>query len=99
MAKFPRRLDPSRTAALRKAFEAEVARRFAALRKAVRKLIVDDDVFGLKPDAKIAFNIERQAWRFRTDDMKHSGFNKWFQNQVDADVLSVDTMGDRNGET
>lgn len=45
----PLRIDPTRTGGLRKQLMAAVRKRFATLRFAVHKLIVDEDVFGLKP--------------------------------------------------
>lgn len=41
------RTDPTRTAMLRRQFLADVARRFAALRKAIWDLVVTEDAFGL----------------------------------------------------
>lgn len=48
----PLRLDPSRTGAIRKAFVKELAKRFAKLKLALRKLIVDEDALGLKEAPK-----------------------------------------------
>lgn len=47
VASNPLRMDPSRTAGLRRAYSAELTRRFARLKAAVRKLVLDEDVFGL----------------------------------------------------
>lgn len=45
----PLRHDPSRTAGERRAFRAEIGRRFLALRRAIKKLVVDEDAFGIEP--------------------------------------------------
>ncbi len=44
----PLRLDPTRTATLRRKFEEELARRFARLKRAVHDLVVVEDAFGLR---------------------------------------------------
>jgi len=51
----PLRLDPTRTTTLRKAFLADMRRRFRALRRANRELVDTGDVFGIRADA----NAER----------------------------------------
>jgi len=48
----PLRIDPSRTGKLRREFETDLAKRFTELRRRLRKLIVDDDAFGLKDGPK-----------------------------------------------
>lgn len=50
----PLRVDPTRTTMLRKAFMADMARRFRALRGAVWELVYTEDAFGLRADAKAA---------------------------------------------
>ena len=91
--KNPQKLDPTRTTTLRRAFIAEMNKRFRALRGALRKLIETDDVFGLKPSTTATINAEVGAWKFLTDDQKLGKFQSWFQTQVDANILSVDAMG------
>lgn len=68
----------------------------------VRELVGDLDVFGLDDREPMTFNvlvsnqlnIDRQAWRFLTNDQKLTEFNKWFQKQIDEDILQVDFQGD-----
>jgi SPP1 gp7 family putative phage head morphogenesis protein len=81
--------DPTRTTMLRKKFVGEMNKRFRALRGAVNKLVVTDDVFGLKLSTPFTTNIEAQAWRFRTDSQKLNSFNSWFKGQVDEGILTV----------
>ena len=45
---------------------------------------------GRTTSSTITANIDRQAWRFRTDDEKLTAFNRWFAGQVKDGVLSVD---------
>ena len=81
--------DPTRTTTLRKKFMGDMNRRFKKVAKATRELIVTDDVFGLKPPVPLSFNVEAQAWRFRTDPDKLTSFNNWFKEQIDQDILTV----------
>src|SRR5262245_28999102 len=45
----PLRGDPTQTRGIRRAFAADLARRFEWLKRELVKLIVTEDVFGLKP--------------------------------------------------
>jgi len=75
----------------------EMRRRFATVRVAMRKAIVDLDVFGLEERKPLSFHAEepeREAFRFLTNPEKIEAFKKWFQRQVDAEILSVDWKGD-----
>lgn len=47
----PLKLDPTRSATLRRKFTAEIARRLNLLKRRVRKLVAEDDVFGMRDDA------------------------------------------------
>lgn len=89
----PLRADPTRTAGLRRAFLAEVNRRFAALRKAIRVLVVEEDAFGLKQRGPLKFNAEPRRWQFLTSDKKLGAFNTWLDQQVQAGVLTVTPAG------
>lgn len=56
----PIRADPSRTALLRRKFIADLRRRMNRLSKSIRKLVVDEDIFGLNEptgDPKKIFNV------------------------------------------
>ena len=52
--KNPLKADPSRTTLLRRAFEADMHRRFNALRRAISNLIITEDVFGIRADMETA---------------------------------------------
>ena len=95
MAKNPLKSDPSRTLTVRKHFVADMTRRFKNINKAVHKLLVEDDAFGLGVSlSPFQVNIEKQVWRFRTDTEKVDSFRRWLQDQIDQDVLSVNAAGD-----
>ena len=50
--KVPTRLDPTRTATLRRRLLGEMRKRFRALRGAITRLVVEEDAFGLTADYK-----------------------------------------------
>ena len=92
----PTKLDPSRTGFIRKRFELDVTRRFIAIRKAIRKLIVDEDAFGLKrknalkeldPWAnntkELSNQVENTRWRFRSTSQKVEEFQRWLATQIE----------------
>lgn len=89
------RQDPSRTATLRRRFMSDMKRRFAALKKAINELLVDDDALGLVESGPFTFNkqVAPQAWRFRTDAQKLDSFHSWFDGQVKSGVLTTDAAG------
>jgi len=65
----------------------------AALKAAIRELLIDLDVFGLRARPKVLRlqrNVEAEAWRFATDDQKIIRFREWLQGRIDAGLLSVD---------
>lgn len=100
MALPPNKLDPSRTAALRRAFSAEALRRLRAVKKAVWELIVTQDVLGLLHSPPgVPFGVvsaspvaNAQEWRFLTDDKKLQTFQKWLEKLVDDKVLTTDAV-------
>ena len=93
--------DPTRTTTLRARYMGEMGRRFAAVRALAVKAITVLDVFGLKDPKSFSFNEapvihglpEREAFRFLAKDEKVKAFNRWFQDQVDAEILQVDHLG------
>lgn len=81
----PNRRDPSQTTALRQRFIRDMNRRFAALARAIRELVVAEDAFGLKaPTTNTRF-------AFLRDPAKVEAFRRWLQQQVDAGVLQIDS--------
>ena len=89
------KVDPSRTTTLRRKCVREMHRRFAAVASAVRQLIVDEDVFGLNPRTDPLSQLNSitdnaPAFRFTTDANKVKEFRKWLQQQIDANILSVE---------
>ena len=85
--------DPTRTTLLRRQFMADMRRRFAKIRRAVKKLMLEDDVFGLKIEKPLRLLEAYQAWRFKSDSAKVTSFHRWLQQQVDAELLGTDVAG------
>ena len=81
------RVDPTRTATLRRAFEQDMGRRFRELRGIVRKALVNDDVFGLKVYAMRSPGYK--AFDFPRSADKVEAFMEWFNEQVEAGILTL----------
>ena len=90
----PLKRDPSRTTMLRKKYMADMERRFAAVSRAIQELIVKDDALGLVTSEPLTFQqqVPRQAYRFLTDANKVKSYRKWLQQQIDANILTVDAV-------
>jgi len=87
--------DPSRTTVLRSKFVGQMNKRFRAVKGAINELVIDDDAFGLKEPVTfnpMVGNVERQAWRFQTNEDKIKSFQRWLQEQVDGKILTIDTQ-------
>lgn len=101
------RTDPTRTRTIVRAFSADINRRYREVAKAVKEAVVKQDVFGLKTDTlfptnvayekieyKFSINVGWQEFRFSTDAQKIGKFREWFQDQVDAKILSTTANGE-----
>jgi SPP1 gp7 family putative phage head morphogenesis protein len=97
-----KRLDPTRTTSLRRAFMADMLRRIKELKKSIITVIVDLDMFGLMETPNpLQFNakkivlkssklaITRRQYEFKTNPEKLEAFKVWMQGQVDAGILEV----------
>lgn len=87
------RKDPTRTTLLRRRFVADMTRRFKKVNRAIQKLVVQEDVFGLIDKQPLMLQSittlqGRQAWRFLSDGKKVTSYRKWLQEQVDAAILT-----------
>ena len=84
----PLQVDPTRTTMLRRQFEADVARRYTALKRNIRRLLIDEDELGLKPRFPAnPFIANAQSWAYLPDDEKVKRFRAWLQQQVDQDIV------------
>lgn len=90
MATNPLKIDPTRTTLLRRAFRAEMRRRFRRLKKLVVDFIAKNDTLGLGPRPTFKLNVdEPRKYEFLTDDAKLTTFNAWFKEQIDANLLTL----------
>lgn len=82
---------------LQRQFERDIKRRMVMIRRAIVKLVVELDVFGLIPVNVFAFNVhfpQRQAWRFQTDTQKLGSFRTWLASSLDEELLTVTAVGE-----
>lgn len=87
-----RRQDPTQTTMVRWAFEREVNRRFAELRRLVQAAVVDNDVLGLasSPGPRVHVEIPRPgAFAFSRTDRKISSFMEWLRLAAQDNILDV----------
>ncbi len=83
----PVRMDPTRTTMIRRAFEAEIKRRFKKLIAAVWKFLDEEDELGLKIFTT-RITLHQRDFQFRTDAGKLQAFNDWVKQQIEANVIS-----------
>lgn len=92
-----RRVDPTQTTTLRRAYERDLVRRFKELRRAIIIAIVADDVFGLLPkDAAQPLKVKTFARRprkgefaFERSDAKVGSFMDWITAAEYEGILEV----------
>lgn len=92
------RKDPTRTTSIRVAFEQEVNRRFAELRKIITRAIVGLDVMGLTPPPAVApsevFRTNRDPrvgqFDFPRDAQKVDAFMQWIRGETWRVILGVE---------
>lgn len=89
-----KRVDPTRTGLLRRKFLAEMNRKFAWLMREIRKLLIEDDAFGLKERIpSLVIHASPGQYAFTTNPRKLEAFHKWLQEQIDAGILKVSGKG------
>jgi len=89
----PLRRDPTKTTMIRNSFIADVYRRFNSIKTVIWEFVVTDDAFGLNTAKPIQLQqVPKQAYRFLTDANKVKAYRKWLQQQIDAKILSVDSV-------
>lgn len=85
---------------VRKRLTLELRRRFARLRGAIVKLLVHDDVFGLKrriAGMRTMNAIPEREWQFRTSSEQVAAFQDWLRERY-GQYLSVETLLRRYAE-
>lgn len=90
MVALARAVDPTQTGLIRRAFEQDLRRRFNELTQVIRRAVVDQDVFGLRPPTVFQMEVPRQGqFIFVRSADKVQGFMGWFREQVDRGILEV----------
>lgn len=89
MPRNPLKVDPTRTLMIRQRWMADIKRRFNRLKKKVREFLVEKDALGLKERTPFAIHVQEREFAFLTDPGKLEAFNRWFAQQVEAEVFSV----------
>lgn len=90
----PLLVDPSRTAGLRRAFIADLNRRFDSLQKELLQILVAQDAFGLSPHKPIIFNdritLNYGQYAFLTSAEKAKAFLRIVQRLSEKRILEAD---------
>lgn len=93
--KTQRRLDPQGpTKSLRKDFETETHNKFVVLRREIRKLLVEDDVYGITPrtpsgEVSALFNARTGEWANVTETEKLRLFREWLRDLMATGDASI----------
>lgn len=98
------RKDPTSTITLRAAYASQFRKRFFFIGSLIRQSIIENDCFGLRESPGIAFAqkvvisdswknglepIGRQAFRFRTNEEKMSGFLDWLSTVEEQALFQI----------
>ncbi len=83
-----RTVDPSRTMLLRRRFWMDMKKRFAILEKVVKDFFLSDVLLS-KDRTPIAFNLDKEEFKFATDATKVAMFRKWLQKEINTGVLTI----------
>jgi SPP1 gp7 family putative phage head morphogenesis protein len=89
----PLRTDPTRTASIRRRWEAELRRRFASLKARLYRLVVDEDAFGLAAPAHPFGPVGNARFAFQTSPQQLRAFQDWLRTQVRGDLLGHSEEG------
>jgi SPP1 gp7 family putative phage head morphogenesis protein len=88
------RYDPTRTLMLRTAFANDLNRRFNRITLAIRRAIIDQDVFGFSQERRVLTQADielpgRFAFDFPRLADKVTAFMAWLEKQVDLGILEI----------
>jgi SPP1 gp7 family putative phage head morphogenesis protein len=71
----------------------DVNKRLSKIIQDIRKLLIDDDAFGLVERKPLVVLAAYQQYAFTTDAKKLQAFHQWLKEQVDAGILVVSGAG------
>jgi SPP1 gp7 family putative phage head morphogenesis protein len=83
--------DPTHTTSLRNLFVSDVDKRFNEVISDIKKLVVDNDCFGLQKGMQThqIVSVGWQAFNYRLSQEKLAKFMEWLQTQVNNGILDV----------
>lgn len=79
--------EPARVRSIRQRYAQKLRGRLAAIRSALRKGIVENDVFGLQTEALVDAPTSGQ-FEFTTDPQKVDAAQRWLEKQLENEVLT-----------
>jgi len=91
----PLKSDPTRTSQLRLRFEQLLRGKFNRLKRDIRRLLVDEDAFGIKRKPSVFNQTANQRFEFQTSSEQIAAFEAWLKQQVDDGILDGKTATDK----
>lgn len=93
----PLKVDPTRTAGLRRRWIADIMRAMTQFMAELQALIVTQDAFGLVDPGPLKFNASKvdpnvpfRAYAFQTSDQKLASFNSWLDTALEKGQFTMD---------
>jgi SPP1 gp7 family putative phage head morphogenesis protein len=88
------RIDPTKTGIIRRAFIADIKRRFRKLKRDVWEFMVVLDALGISPRVHTTWigitNVQPREYEFRTNPQKVAVFRQWLTDRIAEGLLEVD---------
>ncbi len=81
------RADPTRTATLRRTFEAQFAGRFERFKRNLIQLVVEENAFGLGQEPVPSYMITNTRWRFRSTSKQLELFAEWLKEAIAQEII------------
>lgn len=94
MADFPE--DPSKTAGIRRRWQAQASLRFAELKRRIRKLLATGDEGGIPVPAIDPRTLTANRFEYANDPMATLRFMAWLQLQINAVIIGNDATPGNN---
>lgn len=88
-ARRRKRIDPSGTAGIRRAWAAGMRKRFQKVRSAVWQAVANEDILGLKETDMHTLAKKPQPLRFKRDSEKVGEFMDWLREMDDEEILGI----------
>lgn len=92
-ARNPLKVDPTRTAGLRRRLVADLRRRFNRLRSRIVQLLTIEDAFGLGPPSSPFVNASgltiNNRWKYLSQPDKVKAFKEWLRTELKGNVTGA----------